>query len=109
MKKIFQVIKSSENNIIMSLKDDKDSYILKIAQRGNASLQREYETLLRLKKFSKIFKIGTYGYSKIISLFVVVIEVIKPGLDNVNQSSSLYTKFWGKLLVRSSMKIKYII
>jgi hypothetical protein len=39
----------------MLLKDDKDSYILKIAQRGNASLQREYETLLRLKKFSKIY------------------------------------------------------
>ena len=55
MKKIFQVIKSSENNIIMSLKDGKNSYILKIAQRGNASLQKEYETLLRLKKFSKIY------------------------------------------------------
>ena len=39
----------------MSLRDGKDSYILKIAQRGNASLQKEYETLLKLKKFSKIY------------------------------------------------------
>lgn len=41
----------------MSLKDGKDSYILKIAQRGNAFLQKEYETLLRLKKFSKIYNL----------------------------------------------------
>ena len=55
MKKNFKVIKSSENNIIMSLKYGKDFDILKIAQRGNVSLQKEYETLLRLKKFSKIY------------------------------------------------------
>ena len=46
-KKIFKVIKSSENNLIMSLKEGKNLDILKIAQRGNASLQKEYETLLK--------------------------------------------------------------
>ena len=55
MRKIFKVIKSGENNIIMSLKEGKNLDILKIAQRGNASLQKEHETLLRLKKFSKIY------------------------------------------------------
>ena len=55
MKKIFKVNKSSENNLIMSLKEGKNLNILKIAQRGNASLQREYETLIKLKKFSKIY------------------------------------------------------
>lgn len=55
MKKFFKVIKSSENNLIMSLKEGKNIDILKIAQRGNASLQKEYETLLKLKKFSKIY------------------------------------------------------
>ena len=39
----------------MSLKEGKNLDILKIAQRGNASLQKEHETLLRLKKFSKIY------------------------------------------------------
>ena len=39
----------------MSLKEGKNLDILKIAQRGNASLQREYETILKLKKFSKVY------------------------------------------------------
>ena len=55
MKKFFKVIKSSENNLIMSLKEGKNLDILKIAQRGNASLQKEYETLLKLKNISKIY------------------------------------------------------
>ena len=55
MKKNFRVIKSSENNLIVSLKEGKNLDILKIAQRGNASLQKEYETLLKLKKFSKVY------------------------------------------------------
>jgi len=55
VKKIFKVIKSSEDNLIMSLKEGKNLDILKIAQRGNASLQKEYETLLKLKKLSKIY------------------------------------------------------
>ena len=55
MKKNFKVIKSSENSLIMSLKEGKSSDILKIAQRGDASLQREQEILLRLKKISKIY------------------------------------------------------
>ena len=54
MKKNFRIIKSSENNLIMFLKEGKNLDILKIAQRGNASLQREYETILKLKKFSKV-------------------------------------------------------
>ncbi len=55
MKKFFKVIKSSENNIIMSLKEGKNLDILKIAQRGNTSLQREHETLIKLKKNSDIY------------------------------------------------------
>ena len=55
MKKFFKVIKSSENNLIMSLKEGKNLDILKIAQRGNASLQKEYETLLKLKNISKVY------------------------------------------------------
>ena len=55
MKKNFRIIKSSENNLIMFLKEGKNLDILKIAQRGNASLQREYETILKLKKFSKVY------------------------------------------------------
>ena len=39
----------------MSLKEGKNLNILKIAQRGNVSLQKEYETLLKLKRFSKIY------------------------------------------------------
>ena len=55
MKKIFEVIKSSDSNLIMSVKDGKKFSILKIAQRGNSSLQREKETILKLKKVSKIY------------------------------------------------------
>ena len=55
MKKIFKVIKSSENNLILSLREGNNINILKIAQRGNSLLQREYETLLKLKKFSEIY------------------------------------------------------
>ena len=39
----------------MSLREGANLAILKIGQRGNASLEKEYETLLRLKKFSKIY------------------------------------------------------
>ena len=55
MKKLFEVIKSSDSNLIMSVKDGKKSSILKIAQRGNSSLQREQDIILKLKKVSKIY------------------------------------------------------
>ena len=55
MKKIFKVIKSSDSNLIMSMHEGKNVDILKIAQRGNDSLQREYETILKLKKFSRVY------------------------------------------------------
>ena len=55
MKKILKVIKSNEKYLIMSLKEGDNFNILKIAQRGNESLQREYETLLKLRKFSKVY------------------------------------------------------
>ena len=56
MKTVFKVIKSSENNLIMSLKNGKAQSILKVGQRGNASLEKEYETLLKLRKSSEIYK-----------------------------------------------------
>ena len=57
MKKLFEVIKSSDSNLIMSVKDGKKSSILKIAQRGNSSLQREQDIILKLKKFLKFITI----------------------------------------------------
>ena len=57
MKKFFKVIKSSENNLIISVKERARKDIIKVAQRGNASLQKEYETLLKLKKNSEIYNI----------------------------------------------------
>ena len=56
MKTVFKVIKSSESNLIMSLKNGKSQSILKVGQRGNASLEKEYETLLKLRKSSEIYK-----------------------------------------------------
>jgi len=73
VKKILKVIKSSEKNLIMSLKDKGKMDILKIAQRGNASLQREYETLIKLKKKSKIYDFyipEIYSNKKIKSEFI---------------------------------------
>ena len=55
MKKIFKVVKSSESNLIISLNEGNNADIIKIAQRGNSSLQREYEILLKLKKFSEVY------------------------------------------------------
>ena len=55
MKKIFKVVKSSESNLIISLNEGDKADIIKIAQRGNSSLQREYEILLKLKKFSEVY------------------------------------------------------
>ena len=40
----------------MSLKNGKSQSILKVGQRGNASLEKEYETLLKLRKSSEIYK-----------------------------------------------------
>ena len=57
MKKIFKVIKCSDSNLIISMKDGKSMDILKISQRGNESLQREKETILKLKKISKIYNL----------------------------------------------------
>ena len=68
MEKVFKVIKSSENNLIMSLREGTNLAILKIGQRGNASLEKEYATLLRLKKLSKIYNFfipETYSNKKI--------------------------------------------
>jgi hypothetical protein len=54
--KIFlKVIKSSESNLILSLTEGKKLSILKIAQRGNTSLEKEYEILQKLKQSSKIY------------------------------------------------------
>ena len=55
MKKILKVIKSNEKYLIMSLREGDNYNILKIAQRGNESLRREYETLLKLRKSSKLY------------------------------------------------------
>ncbi len=55
MKNNFKVIKSSESNLILSVRDGKNYAILKVAQRGNAKLEKEHETILKLKKFSKIY------------------------------------------------------
>ena len=57
MKKIFKVIKCSDSNLIMSMQNGKSIDILKISQRGNESLQKEKDTILKLKKKSKIYNL----------------------------------------------------